>query len=57
MEIKDSQLKEIETLLAESESLLDQEVVDQDKLESVSKQLDFVLAEFGNYKRFFKRLT
>lgn len=56
MKIKQSELEQIDRLVEDSEAIIKDEIIDQKKLEIIAQQLDDMLVEMGNFRRFFKRL-
>lgn len=57
MELKTSQIQQIDALVKESEQVLQEEIIDNKKVEALSKNIDTVIATLGDSNRFFKRMS
>ena len=54
--MKNEQLKNIYKTAIAVEKTLKKGVLTKEELEKINQRLDILLADLGNYKRFFKRL-
>lgn len=55
--MKKNNLTEVKEIRALAKQLLAKPVLNQDDLDRLNKKLDIVLAQFGVFKRYFKRLS
>ncbi len=55
--IKEEQIEELDMLVKQSESILESEIVEQQKIDDLRQEAERVIASLGQYKRFFKRLS